>query len=132
MISDILVLERVFMTKGQIESKISEAISKFEIEQMGRGPEKIRTLIFQDLIIIRLKGFLSPSEKNLAQNKEGVELIKKVRTALFENARVGLEEAIMSVVDANVISTFSDVSTKTGEKIIAVVVDKNIEAFLNE
>ena len=117
------------MTKGQIESKISEAISKFEIEQMGRGPEKIRTLIFQDLIIIRLKGFLSPSEKNLAQNKEGVELIKKVRTALFENARVGLEEAIMSVVDANVISTFSDVSTKTGEKIIAVVVDKNIEAF---
>ena len=120
------------MTKGQIESKISEAISKFEIEQMGRGPEKIRTLIFQDLIIIRLKGFLSPSEKNLAQNKEGVELIKKVRTALFENARVGLEEAIMSVVDANVISTFSDVSTKTGEKIIAVVVDKNIEAFLNE
>ena len=25
------------MTKGQIESKISEAISKFEIEQMGRG-----------------------------------------------------------------------------------------------
>jgi len=120
------------MTKGQIESKISEAISKFEIEQMGRGPEKIRTLIFQDLIIIRLKGFLSPSEKNLAQNKEGVELIKKVRTALFENARSGLEEAIMSVVDANVISTFSDVSTKTGEKIIAVVVDKNIEAFINE
>jgi len=24
------------MTKGQIESKLSEAISKFEIEQMGR------------------------------------------------------------------------------------------------
>ena len=64
------------MTKGQIESKLSEAISKFEIEQMGRGPEKIRTIIFQDLIIIRLKGFLSTSEKNLAQNKDGVELIK--------------------------------------------------------
>lgn len=120
------------MTKGQIESKISEAISKFEIEQMGRGPEKIRTLIYQDLIIIRLKGFLSPSEKNLAQNKDGVELIKKVRTALFENARMGLEEAIMSVVDVKVISTFSDVSTKTGEKIIAVVVDQNIEDFINE
>ena len=28
------------MTKGQIESKLSEAISKFEIEQMGSGPEK--------------------------------------------------------------------------------------------
>ena len=120
------------MTKGQIESKISEAISKFEIEQMGRGPEKIRTIIFQDLIIIRLKGFLSPSEKNLAQNREGIDLIKKVRTALFENARTGLEEAIKSVIDINVISTHSDVSTKTGEKIIAIVVDKNLEENINE
>ena len=120
------------MTKGQIESKISEVISKFEIEQMGRGPEKIRTIIFQDLIIIRLKGFLSPSEKNLAQNLEGIELIKKVRTALFENARIGLEDAIKSVIDINVISTYSDVSTKTGEKIIAIVVDKNLEESINE
>ena len=120
------------MTKGQIESKISEAISKFEIEQMGRGPEKIRTIIFQDLIIVRLKGFLSPSEKNLAQKAEGIELIKKVRTALFENARIGLEEAIKSVVDVNIISTHSDVSTKTGEKIIAVVVDSNLEEIINE
>lgn len=115
------------MTKGQIEAKLSEAISKFEIEQMGRGPEKIRTIISQDLIIVRLKGFLSKSEKSLAQNKEGIDLIKKVRMALFENARESLEEAIKAIVDVNIVSTYSDVSTKTGEKIIAIVVDKDIE-----
>jgi uncharacterized protein YbcI len=122
----------MFMTKGQIESKLSEAISKFEIEQMGRGPEKIRTIIFQDLIIIRLKGFLSTSEKNLAQNKDGVELIKKIRTALFENAREELEAVIKSVIDIEIISTYSDVSTKTGEKIIAIVSDKNIEEMISD
>lgn len=115
------------MTKGQIESKISEAISKFEIEHMGRGPERIRTIIIEDLIIVRLKGFLSKSERSLAQNKEGVDLIKKVRIALFENARESLEEAVRSVLDVNIISTYSDVSTKTGEKIIGIVVDQNIE-----
>ena len=120
------------MTKGQIESKLSEAISKFEIEQMGRGPEKIRTIIFQDLIIIRLKGFLSTSEKNLAQNKDGVELIKKIRTALFENAREELEAVIKSVIDIEIISTYSHVSTKTGEKIIAIVSDKNIEEMISD
>ena len=120
------------MTKGQIESRISEAISKFEIEQMGRGPEKIRTIIFQDMIMIRLKGFLSPSEKNLAQSRDGIELIKKLRTALFENARESLEDAIRSVIDVNVISTHSDVSTKTGEKIIVVIVDRNLEETINE
>lgn len=118
------------MTKGQIEAKISEAISKFEIEQMGRGPDKIRTIIFQDLIIVRLTGFLSTSEKSLAQNKEGVELIKKVRTALFENAQELLIETIKSVIDVKIISTYSDVSTKTGEKIIAIVADRDIEEKL--
>jgi uncharacterized protein YbcI len=118
------------MTKGQVEARLSEAISKFEIEQIGRGPEKIRTIIFQDLIIIRLKGFLTTSEKSLAQNKEGVDIIKKMRTAIFENAREELEKAIKSVIDVNVISTYSDVSTKTGEKIIAVVVDRDIEEIL--
>ncbi|PKM60220.1 MAG: hypothetical protein CVU99_09375 [Firmicutes bacterium HGW-Firmicutes-4] len=120
------------MTKGQIEAKISEAISKFEIEQMGRGPEKIRTIIFQDLIIVRLTGFLSISEKSLAQNKEGIELIKKVRTALFENAQESLIEAIKAVIDVEIVSTYSDVSTKTGEKIIAIVIDRDIEEDLKK
>lgn len=120
------------MTKGQIESKISEAVSKFEIEQMGRGPERIRTVIFNDLIVIRLNGFLSTSERSLAQNKDGVELIKKVRTALFENAREQFETAIRSVVDLNIISTYSDVSTKTGEKIIAVVMSEDIETYISK
>nr|WP_207726828.1 DUF2294 domain-containing protein [Anaerosolibacter carboniphilus] len=115
------------VTKGQVEAKISEAISKFEIDNMGRGPEKIRTMIFQDLIVVRLKDFLSTAERSLAQSKEGIDLIKKVRTALFENSRDSLEQAVKSIIDVNVVSTYSDVSTKTGEKIIAIVVDQDIE-----
>ncbi len=118
------------MTKGQLEAKLSEAISRFEIECMGRGPEKIRTTVLGDLILIRQQGFLSQAERNLACNREGVELIKKLRSALFENARENLEEAIGSVVDAKVVSTYSDVSTKTGEKIIAVVMDRDIEQLI--
>ena len=118
------------MTKGQIESKLSEAISKFEVEQMGRGPEKIRTVIFQDLILIRLKGFLSISEKNLAKNPGGIQMIKNARTALFENARKELETTIKTVLDVNIVSTYSDVSTKTGEKIIAIVIDQDIENLM--
>ncbi len=65
------------MTKGQIEAQLSEAISKFELNYMGRGPDQIRTIILQDMIIIRQNGFLSISEENLAQSKDGVELVKK-------------------------------------------------------
>ena len=115
------------MTKGQAEAKISEAISKFEIEYMGRGPKQIRTLIIQDLIIIRLKGFLSQSEQKLAENSQGVDLLKKVRMMLFENSREHLVDLMKEVVDVNVISTHSDVSTRTGEKIIVITVDENLD-----
>lgn len=124
-----MIFKDGLMTKGQVESKLSEAISKFEIEQMGRGPEKIRTIIIQDMILIRLKGFLSTSEKKLAQSKDGVELIKKLRTSLFENTRDELEGAIKSVINVNIVSTYSDVSTRTGEKIIAIILDQDIEGF---
>lgn len=119
------------MTKGQIEAKISEIVSKFEIEFMGRGPKQIKTFIIEDLIVVRLKGFLSQSEQRLSVNREGVELLKKVRTTLFENSREHFEKIIKEVIDVNIISTHSDVSTRTGEKIIVVTVDENLEEKIN-
>lgn len=116
------------MTKGQVEAGISEAVSKFEIEYMGRGPKQIKTLIAQDLIIVRLMGFLSHSEQKLVQeNSQGVELIKKIRSALFESARAFLETLVKEVIDVEIISTHSDISTKTGEKIIVITVGENLE-----
>ena len=117
----------MILTKGQVEAKISEMVSKFEIEFMGRGPKQIKTLITQDLIVIRLKGFLSQSEQKLAESSQGVELIKKVRATLFESARDYLESLVKEVINVNIVSTHSDVSTKTGEKIIVITVDENLE-----
>lgn len=118
------------MTKGQVEALLSEAISKFEIEHMGRGPEQIKTHILKDLIIIRLQGFLTVSEKMLAKTQEGTHLVKEVREALFECSRESLIQAIKSVIDIEVVSIFSDISFKSSEKIIAITVDRNIEDII--
>ncbi len=120
------------MTKGQIEAKISEAVSRFEIEHMGRGPKQIRTIVCQDLIIIRLQGFLSLAERNLAQNPQGVELLKQVRTALFENAKDTLEDMVRGIVDVGIISVHSDVSTRTGEKMIVITLEENLEESIQK
>lgn len=117
------------MTKGQMEAKISELISKFEIEYMGRGPKNVKTYIISDMIIVRLLGFLSPSEQKLTDNQQGIELFKRVRTTLFEGGRGFLETLINDFIDVAIISTHSDISTKTGEKIIVITVDRNLEDF---
>jgi len=115
------------MTKGQTEAKISELINKFEIEYMGRGPKNIKTYIISDMIVVRLSGFLSPSEQKLTDNQQGIELFKRVRTTLFEGGRGFLETLITDFIDVAIVSTHSDISTKTGEKIIVVTVDRNLE-----
>ncbi len=115
------------MTKGQIEAKISEAVSSFEIDYMGRGPKQIKTLICQDLIIVRLKGFLSPAEQKLAETTQGIELLKKVRSNLFEGSLVYLDKLIQDIIKVDIVSVHSDVSTRTGEKIIVIVARENLE-----
>ena len=97
---------------------------------MGRGPKQIRTTIVRDLIIIRLIGFLSPSERNLADDAQGIELLKKLRRSLFEKSKNYLISSIRNSIDINVISTHSDVSTSTGEKVILFVVDHDLEGTL--
>ena len=118
------------LTKGQMEAKISEAFSQFEINFMGRGPRQIRTYILQDMVIIRMMGFLSQSERMLAETSQGVEQIKKLRAMLFETARAEIEAMIAPIVDMEIVSIHSDVSTKSGEKIVLLILGGNLEEQL--
>ena len=115
------------ITKGQMEAQISTAIINFEKEYMGRGPKEIKTYIIKDMIFIRLKGVLTPAEEQLAKTFEGANLIKKVRVQLLESAKVLLNSIIKEITGYNVISLHTDISTKTGERIIVFTLNKDIE-----
>lgn len=117
------------ISKGQIEAKISEAVSKFEIEYMGRGPKQIRTLIVQDMIIVRIKGFLSPSEQKLAENAQGRDLIKQMRMMLFETARDQLAAAVSRLAGSELTGMYSDVNMHNGEKIIVMTAADELESI---
>lgn len=117
------------MTKRQLEDQISNAISKFEKECMGRGPKGIKTKVMQNHILIINDGFLNKSEQMLAESKQGIKLVKNMRTALFESSREQLRELIQGIIDCDVISIHSDVSTKTGEKIIVLTINESLEKY---
>lgn len=114
-------------TKGQIEAQIGEAIIKFEKEYMGRGPTETKTYIMKDMVFIRLKGVLTQAEEQLAKSAEGAELIKRTRVQLLEGERVLLEKIISDITACQVKSLHTDISTKTGERIIIFTLDQNLE-----
>lgn len=108
-------------TRGEAEVEISEAIVKFEREYMGRGPEESKTFILNDIVFVRLQGVLTPAEKQLAKAedvKAGRKLIKEVRQELIEKARMLLEKIIYDILGFKVKSLHTDISTKTGERVI--------------
>ncbi len=119
-------------TIGQIESDICDAIIKFEREYLGRGPKEGKVYILGDMIVVRLKGVLTPAEQQLSKTSEGSGLIKKVRMSLLEGAREILENLMMEIIGCHVVSLHTDISTKKGERIIILVLDRNLENKLEK
>lgn len=108
-------------TRGQLEAEIGDAIVKFELDYMGRGPEEAKTYIIDDLVLVRLRGVLTPAERQLAGvdgTPHGRELVKEIRRELIEKARPLLEAIIGDVTGQSVRSLHTDISTHTGERII--------------
>jgi len=103
---------------------------KFEVEQLGRGPEKVRTFILGDIILFRLKGVLTPAESALAEKREGHELVKEMHRQLNEASRPHFERILRDILGLEVVSLHTDMSAKTGERIIVLVVEKDIEDLL--
>lgn len=113
-------------SKGQMEDEISKAMIKWEKEYMGRGPIEAKADILRDMVIVSLKGVLSSAERHLAKAKEGMALIKKLRLKLVEQGRPELESVVSTITVAKVISLHTDISTKTGERIIIFVMDREL------
>lgn len=113
-------------TRGQIEAEICDALVQFEKEYMGRGPEETKAFLMEDMILVRLRGVLTPAEKQLAESsddKRGRTLIKQVRLELLEKARGLLENIVYHITGKHVRSLHTDISTATGERIIIFVLD---------
>jgi uncharacterized protein YbcI len=115
-------------TKGQIEALIGESIIKFEKDYMGRGPKEAKTYILKDMVFVRLKGVLTPGEEQLSKTPEGAELVKKTRMQLLEGARVLLENMMQDITGCQVTSLHTDISTKTGERIIVFTLEQDLES----
>lgn len=117
-------------TRGQIEAEIGEAVVKFEREYMGRGPQETRSYLLGDMILVRMRGVLTPAEKGLAESSdyaEGGKLVKEVRKQLLEKARPLLETIVRDITGRAVVSLHTDISTRTGERVIVWTLDGDVE-----
>jgi uncharacterized protein YbcI len=108
-------------TQGEMEAAISDGISRFEQDYMGRGPKDIRSHLIGDLLVVRLRGVLTAAEQQLVKSlsaEKGRDLLKQVRTHLVETARPVMEAMVQDITGAKVVSLHHDISTSTGEEVV--------------
>ena len=113
------------ITKGELEAAFTKAIVKFEKDYLGRGPMDARTYLIDDIVLVRLRGVLTPAEEKLSQNNEGKTLVRDARRQLFETSRSMLAEFVSEILQTELVDIYSDISTDSGERIIVLTVKRN-------
>ncbi len=116
-------------TRGEAEAEITQNVIKFEKEYLGRGPLDARTFFVNDMILVRLRGVLTAGDRKLAETREGQVLLKETRRQLFETSISHFEEMITHILGCRLISFHTDISTKTGERILVLTTDPNLETL---
>jgi len=116
--------------KQEIESAVSETITKFLEEQMGEQAEQVITQVVGDTIIVKFKGILPPAERHLAKKQEGVKLIKELKEKLIERAKPLLETMIKDLTKTEVVDIHSSFNVETGERIEIFTLNKNLERII--
>jgi uncharacterized protein YbcI len=114
-------------TKSEIEGAIRIAIIKFEQEFMGRGPDDVRTFVVRDLVVVRLKGVLTPAERQLAKTVEGVDMVRQLRQNLIALGRDKLCEQVSEITGAKTLALFTDIDVQLGERVFVFTADRDIQ-----
>lgn len=91
----------------------------------------VKADILRDMIIVVLKGVLTPAEYKLSETSEGLLSIKKIRADLVEAGRDKLGHIIREETGKEVISFHTDISTRTGERVMVFKLDSNLENQFN-
>lgn len=116
--------------KGHLERQIADAVVAFWRELLGRGPEDTRTFILHDMVIVRMKGVLTTEERHLVGSDKGRQLVKQMRVLLREMHLGEIEGVIAAKTGCQVLSSHSDISTKSGERVEIYILDRNLEKLL--
>ncbi|KUP09775.1 hypothetical protein Q73_01580 [Bacillus coahuilensis m2-6] len=118
-------------SKGSVESEISKAVTQWEKDFLGRGSVSVKTDILRDMVIVMLQGILTPAEYAVCESKDGMLTIKKTRSELVESGVEDLKQIIFSVTGEEVKSFHTDISSRTGERVMMFKLANNLEKQFN-
>lgn len=118
-------------TKGMVEAEISRALTQWEKDYLGRGSLTVKADILRDMIIVTLRGILTPAEYSLCSDREGLLSIKRSRTGLVESGIEDLKDIVLKITGFEVLSFHTDLSTRSGERVMVFRLSGDLSSALS-
>lgn len=117
-------------TKGVLEAEISKVLTHWEKNYLGRGSVSVKSDIVRDMVVVVLKGVLTPAEYAVCQEKEGLLSVKKMRNSLVESGVKEIKDALSAITGFEVVNFHTDLSTKTGERVMVFRLSEDLQSKL--
>lgn len=111
--------------------KVTEIVNQFFKSEFSIIPGDIRVILEKDILIIKLVGIFSQSERELAMTRKGDELINKMYKALFDRTVSILEKMLKRVVKEGIKSSSMEINLKDTECFCIFTFSENIEGKLD-
>jgi uncharacterized protein YbcI len=110
-------------SQGEIEAAVCDAVSRFQLEYMGRGPHRVHAHLVENRLFVHLQGVLTAAEQRLMDGSadgRGAELLRQLRSHLVLAGRPMLESLVRDAAGTPPISVHHDISPTTGEEVIVL------------
>jgi uncharacterized protein YbcI len=113
--------------RGQVEAEIAEAVVRLERELMGRGPTEAKASIIDDLVVVRLRGVLTPPERRIRSSEEGRRLIRAGRDQVRRSALAEIEQELSAITGSRIISQYWDLDIDREAMVEVFELETNLE-----
>jgi uncharacterized protein YbcI len=94
-----------------MEQHIAEAASAFEQQRTGHVPKSVTVLLSEDILLITLRGALSPAEMTLAQTSAGLTQLQEFHRQLFATSSDSLRQKIKKITGVEVREASAEIET---------------------
>jgi len=115
---------------SSMAQRIAGAAVAFEQQTTGHAPRSVNVVLNGELLVIAMRGALSPAEKALARNPAGAAQVQEFHRQLFATASESLRREIESITGVEVREATAEVETITGTVVQAFATGTVVQVYL--
>jgi len=113
------------LNKNELLKNINSSLAKLYKKILGKGPKSIKTDIYHDIIIVKIKRYTEPLFENLAKSRQGREILEDMGRVLFESNKRDIIKVISDLIKVKVNNIYYNFDKKE-EFVIIIKFKDNI------